>query len=76
MKFKRNIAMAVKQGQTVSVPNDEVWAVSIFESKENIASVRGSSAGGIARTGVRFGGGTKFNISVDAYVTGIAFTAD
>lgn len=78
MKFKRNIAMHLKENETVTVPKDEFWKYTIFNGLNDSEGRLGGSGTSILYESANAcsGGGAKLRAKWDVYITGAAFTAD
>lgn len=77
MKFKRSIAMLLKENENVTIPKDEFWKYSAFKSLNGDAEFTDNDNFGLT-TNVYSGGGTRLRVSSSkaVYISGAAFTAD
>lgn len=79
MKFKRNLNVYLKGGQSLNVPNDEFWKFSIFLCEKGSIYIVDNNNDFLRFGGMpnlSFGGGAKVVASSTVYITGAAFTAD
>lgn len=77
LKFERLINVDLKFGETLKVPSDEVWRISVYSSNGRASSINGMSMGYGKYTGIVSAGAVVGNVGPDTKeaipIQGMAF---
>lgn len=77
LKFERLINVDLKMGETIKVPSDEVWRISVYSTQGSASSINGRSMGYEKYTSIFSAGAVVGNIGPLDYqvipIQGMAF---
>lgn len=75
LKFDRSINLKLKNDESVTVPDDEIWRAEAYDCKKLLVNGEEAveSSGGVQSIPFTFGGGVKLSTKFGVAVTGVAF---